>query len=571
MGNLLGSIVDDAGTPQIGATIQLLNKYDRVVAKTLSGSGGHFAFLSLPNDVYSVRASVPSFLPAIKNKILVQGGLDSILKIHLATMLSSIELSYTVPSATMTDDWKWVLRSSPATRPINRYTNDPSASTAVFSQTRAAVFLSGGDGGLVDSDSSFADMGTGFVLSTNIYGNNLVRVSGAVGGSTTMGAPRMALLATYSRKDDGMTLASPPEVTFTMTQIGSLGAQQNSTLSSGSISSAGLGNLVPLRTMSLSTYNVLDIFGGVHMEYGMTGESVDYLQHTSRISPFGRVTVKAGKAGEVIAAYSDGGRPNILSRHDQRSQGGDDSDDLSTAVNGVGRVPEISLRNGRLRLERTQNAELGIKKTVHSVVLGASAFYEDTVDGRINIAGDTNGLDGRNLLSDSLSTTSFLNIGNYRRSGYLVSSRRNFGDNLDVSLAFGRMGGFSADGITASTGTPHNLLLSQSPKNVAAVNLRAFIPVADTHISAGYGWAQSGSLIPRHIFTTQDTRLSPGLNIYFRQPLPSLFGMPGHLEFTGNLQNLLAQGYLPVGGVSNTRLLAVQSPRAIRGGLNFIF
>ena len=161
-------------------------------------------------------------------------------------------------------------------------------------------------------------------------------------------------------------------------------------------------------------------------------------------------------------------------------------------MNGVGRVPQISLRNGRLRLERTQNAELGWRRTLHSVTLGVSAFYEDTIDGRINIAGDTSGLDARNLLSDSLSTTSFLNVGNYRRNGYLVSSRRQFGDNLDVSLAFGRMGGFSADGISESTGTPYNLLLSQSPKNVATVNIKSSIPLFATQINAGYGWAQSG-------------------------------------------------------------------------------
>ena len=577
-GNLLGSVVDDTGTPQIGATIFLLNKYDRVIAKTLSGPRGRFAFVSVPGDVYSIRASVPSFLPAIKNKILVQGGMDSVLRIHLATLLSSIELSYSVPSVTMTDDWKWVLRSSPATRPINRYANarlgrGPDEQPALFSGTHAVLFLSGGDGGLVDSDTSLADMGTGFALSTDIYGSNHLRVSGAFGESTMSGIPQMAMLATYSRKEGG-ALARPPEVTLTMTQIGNLGARTNAMSANGPGSGAalvgGLGGMVPLRSMSLSTYNVSDIIDGVHLEYGLTGESVDYLQHTSRISPFGRVTIDGGKVGEFVAAYSDGDRPDVLSRHDRQAQEADNGE-LSSVMNGVGRVPQISLRNGRLRLERTQNAELGWKRTLHSVTLGASAFYEDTIDGRINIAGDTSGLDGRNLLSDSLSTTSFLNIGNYRRNGYLVSSRRQFGDNLDVSLAFGRMGGFSADGISESAGTPHNLLLNQSPKNVAAVNIKSSIPLFATQINAGYGWAQSGSVIPRHIFTTQNTRLSPGLNIYFRQPLPSVFGLPGRLELTGNLQNLLAQGYLPVGGADGRRLLAVQSPRAVRGGLNFIF
>ena len=39
-GNLLGTVVDTAGAPQIGASVKLFNKYDRVVAKTLSTSDG---------------------------------------------------------------------------------------------------------------------------------------------------------------------------------------------------------------------------------------------------------------------------------------------------------------------------------------------------------------------------------------------------------------------------------------------------------------------------------------------------------------------------------------------------
>jgi hypothetical protein len=46
--------------------------------------------------------------------------------------------------------------------------------------------------------------------------------------------------------------------------------------------------------------------------------------------------------------------------------------------------------------------------------------------------------------------------------------------------------------------------------------------------------------------------------------------MPGRLEATAELRNGLGQGYLPIteGG---QRVLLIQSPRALRGGLSFIF
>jgi hypothetical protein len=46
--------------------------------------------------------------------------------------------------------------------------------------------------------------------------------------------------------------------------------------------------------------------------------------------------------------------------------------------------------------------------------------------------------------------------------------------------------------------------------------------------------------------------------------------MPGRLEATAELQNGLAQGYLPI-SQGGQQVMLVQSPRALRGGLSFIF
>ena len=116
------------------------------------------------------------------------------------------------------------------------------------------------------------------------------------------------------------------EVTLTMTQMGGLGAYTANTNVP-----AGNTGLLPLRAMSLSTYNTANILDGVQLEYGLTGESIDYIQHTSRVNPFGRITVDAGKIGQLVAAYSDGGKPNILSRHDKQQNEIADDDELASA------------------------------------------------------------------------------------------------------------------------------------------------------------------------------------------------------------------------------------------------
>lgn len=578
-GNLLGAVADSSGIPQIGATVQLFNKYARLIAKTRTVSGGRFAFADLPVDVYSIRVSLASFLPAARDKIAIKAGLDSVLQIHLATLFSNVELSYALPEGAMTNDWKWVLRSSPATRPITRFLpveeEEASASAGmrpqIFSGTHAMLSMSGGDGGLIDSDSMLGDFGTGFALSTNVFGKNQVEVGGAIGQNSGFGPAAMGLAAIYSRSDAG-GFGAPPEVTMTMTQIGVFGPQAPGTQSVGG---ANLTGGTAIRTMSLSLYQTLDPIRGVHLEYGMTGESVDYLQHSSRISPFARMTVDVGKNGQAIVSYSDGGRPDELSAHQKyqaASETGIQDGDLIDTVNTLARLPQLSYRGGRLELERTQSYEIGYNQRAGSRTYAVSAFYEDTSNGRINVAGAVSMLDGADLLSDGLSATSTYNIGSYQRNGLLASANQKITDSLDMALAYGRMGGFTANaaGLIDSSGVQERFL-DEASHNIAAANLHARVPGSGTRIYASYGWVDSGAVIPLHTFTSQNAYIMPGLNIDFRQPLPSFFGMPGRLELTANLRNLLAQGYLPFTSGDGHSLLIVQAPRDIRGGLNFIF
>src|SRR5690348_12648125 len=120
-GDLLGTVVNGSGIPQMGATVHLFNRYEDLIAKTMTGRSGRFAFTGLPEGRYSVRVSLASFLPAGRNNIAVHAGIDSMLEIHLATLFSDVEVHYRIPTAAMTEDWKWVLRASPATRLVTRY------------------------------------------------------------------------------------------------------------------------------------------------------------------------------------------------------------------------------------------------------------------------------------------------------------------------------------------------------------------------------------------------------------------------------------------------------------------
>jgi hypothetical protein len=123
LGALKGEVRNPSGTAQMGAVVSLYNRYERLVQKTLTDASGQFEFKALVPDNYAVRVNLSTYVPANRTNIPVKAGMESYLSIELATIFSSIELVYTAPSAAstiMTDDWKWVLRSSGVTRPVLR-------------------------------------------------------------------------------------------------------------------------------------------------------------------------------------------------------------------------------------------------------------------------------------------------------------------------------------------------------------------------------------------------------------------------------------------------------------------
>ena len=192
----------------MGAVVQLLNRYERIVAKAITTSDGAFVFAGLPFDTYGVRVSQPSFLPAFRDSITVKPGMDSFLRIHMATLFSNIQVSYKLPSGAMSNDWKWALRTSPATRPITRYLpelsrkqtaegNQPRAQ--IFSDTHAMLRLNGGDAGMLDTGMAIGDLGSIFALSTNLFGKNQLQLAGSLGQSNDFSQSVRGFAAVYQR------------------------------------------------------------------------------------------------------------------------------------------------------------------------------------------------------------------------------------------------------------------------------------------------------------------------------------------------------------------------------------
>ena len=252
-GRILGNVRNTVGVGQLGAIVFLYNKYDQMVRQAMTNENGQFLFDSISPDQYTVRVSLSSFVPALKRGIAVQAGIDSVLNVNLASVLSTIELVRATPGqALMSDDWKWALRSAPAARPVMRVlggidvrtTASSSKLSSAFSETRGLFNVSAGDPSDLGTVGTQADLGTAFAVATSLRGANRLQFSGNLGFVPRSGMPAAGFSATYSRNT--AIGWRTPEVTISARQM-------------YLPSLSGRADVPALRTMSLSTIDRIDI------------------------------------------------------------------------------------------------------------------------------------------------------------------------------------------------------------------------------------------------------------------------------------------------------------------------
>ena len=565
-GGISGFVFDSGGVPQMGASVILFTKQDKQFLKALTDERGAFQFLSLAPDMYALKVTMAAFVPA-RRLILVQPGMRSVLNVNMNTLFSSIQFAYPPleNGSLITDDWKWVLRSAPSTRPVLRFNSDSLAKDTtkgtdrgtVFSDTRGVLQLSAGDPQMASGVGSQADLGTAFALATSLFGSNNLQVSGNLGYGSQTGVPSAAFRTSYSRSLGPGT----PEFSVTMRQLFVPGRMSTSLV--------GPDNTLPmLRSMSASYDDRTEIADGWTAQYGFTMNSVSFFDHLNYGSPYGRLAYNDGDGGEFEIAFTAGdARPDLAgrSRDDAEFQ-----QDLST----LALFPRISMRDGHARIQRGQNIEASYSRKIGSRTYQASVFRESIQDAALSLVAPPGMFPPTDLLPDLFTGTYTFNAGDFHSFGYTASVTQNMGEHVQATLMYGSMGGLTATPQEVVTNSPDELraMIQTGRKRSATMRVAATAPWTGTHMLASYQWtADKNWAMPGHLYSIQAVRPMPGLNLMIRQPIPGLGILPWRMEATADLRNLLAQGYLPLGSYNGQQVLLVETPRGFRGGLSFIF
>ena len=533
-GTISGYVRSVSGVPQMGAVVEILGTAAHQLTVFTDGAGYYSATGLLPG-LYTIKVSAPSFLPALRDRVGLRPGASISVNLTLNTLLSAMALG-PVRSSPDDDNWKWTLRSV-ANRPILRIINDPNGPVEKQNhELRGSLsFLAGSDAGGFGTGS---EMSTGFTLERSIFTDDRVNVAGNVGYG--LGLPAAALRASYSHR---LPNGSEPTMALTVRRFAP--------------SDPNLHNEA-LQALALSAGDDFAVGDVLELKFGSELQTIQFLGRVTAFRPFGTADLHLSPNTIVEYGYA-------TSRPDNRAERGFDSSpaDLSEAN------PRVSMVGFDPKLERAHHQELNVQRRLGNNNLQIAVFSDRVGDTALTGTGDVTAAGGF-LLPDVYSGTFSYAGRTLNSNGVRAVLQHKFSSDLTATVDY-------AYGSVLDLSRP-DVSLQQAQQWIGTVRRQAIaakfsgtVARTRTRWIASYRWINGRALTPVDMFNSSPGQSDPFLNLFIRQPIPSLGFLPSHMDAIIDVRNLLAQGYVPVMGQDGQTVYLVPAARSVRGGVAFTF
>jgi hypothetical protein len=559
-GRLSGIVSDNHGNPLMGATVLIIgplliptDSAGEQVERVITDAKGKFAVGHLIPGWYSLQIISPTRLPAHRNGIKVEAGQTSTLKFVLGDVFAP--LRFQIPETGVTslgDDWKWVLRTSAATRPILRYRQEVAAANpdAMKPLLPASQRLVGMVPGSSCGEPLATDPGMGSVLA---YLRSLSPDSDLLAlGSVAANGTLTSSVGTEYRK--GLIKGDSEEISLVVHRLGyarGLAAPAGG----GQLSDSYAQALVASYTQTRHIYPHLTLTAGMDIEY--LSALGDVMTARPRMKLAYHVSRSTDVALQVGKGPSDGSG-NLLER-----------------VNRLDSFPLLTLRGYRPELAQGDHSEISLNRRLSGSARIELAAYHDGIKnaavwGSANAAA-TSWLAGNYVVNPAVGGI-FVNMGDYHSSGYRVAYLQRIGNHVETLVAYSVGDSLYAHGLVnhAPEGDLHGVLNPIRSASLAG-GVSARIPVTRTQLTTSYEWVQRGRVTIVDPYGQADLQLQPFLDVQVRQPLPALAFLPAHIEAVAEFRNLLAQGYSPLTQSGEMTLLLSSAYKSLRGGFSVEF
>jgi len=536
-GTVSGVVRDSAGTPQVGAEVELLRPDLSILATVYTNAAGRYTIPAVLPGRYAVKALGATFLPSLREGLRVRS--SAVVDLTLNTLYEVMQWLPSKPRGINAgqDDWKWTLRSA-ANRPLLRWLEDGplvvvSDGSAGSHQLKARLVATGEQGA---------------------FGESGERVAAAMEQTPSDSRELLAQVDFAPGSDAGMEsmLGFRQDLGFAGSVESVAAVSIHPEIESGS--SDGLDEAA-MRTWQ--TIHLGDEFEG---ELGSTQVLARFAQHSpntvAAVLPFATVAWR-------------GGASTVRYRLATSMPASSDMDETEAQA----WLPAVSIRDGQLALEHGLHQEIGWEReTANSGV--SLVVYADRSDNalmeaaiRPSVRGD---FTSSQLLIDPASGLVRTAGPGFSSAGVMATVERRLPAGSTVRLSY-------ADGdalVLGSASQPAALaqvLSSAHPRHAQtySISLSGTIDGSGTRWRATYRWQPESTLTPVAPFA--DQAADPYLNFHFRQPIHISGDRSSGLEAVVNLRNLLAQGYRPYVLSDGSLLMFAQDQRGFSAGLAFNF
>ncbi len=539
--SISGVVRDSAGVPQMGALVEI---YAPSVEsrKAATDAHGRYLFSDLVPAVYTVKVSAPAFLPTLRENVAVRASARVVVNLTLSTLFEALQMmpQRRVPSDN-DDDWQWTLRSV-ANRPIFRL--DDSGSPVMVSQAdgssdqalKASIaFLAGSE---ADGFGRSTDMGTAFTVEHSVFSTGTLTFKGNVGYGDA--DPDGVLRLSYSHR---LANGAQPEVAVTFRRFASPSdAMPDATL----------------QALAVSVANTTSVGDRVELRYGGEFQSVQFMGRVTAYRPFGSLDVHLSPNTIVEYLYA-------TSEPSTRLEKGFDTAPADLTESG----PHMSQDGFTPLLEKARHQEISLSRRQGRNAFQVALFADSIHNAALTGVGEI-GMDSGDFLPDVYSDTFTYNGGDLVTNGLRLVVQRKLRDDLTATLAYSYGGVLEAGGWNLPWGQVQDSM-RVGRRHAVTAKFAGTVPHCKTRVIASYKWTNDGGLTPVDLFNASASQADPYFNLFVRQPVPMLAGLPGHMEALVDLRNLLEQGYMPVIAPDGHTLYLVQSARSVRGGLLFTF
>ncbi len=537
-GKLSGVVVDLSGTPQMGATVWVAAEdiNGTAGAQLLTNQGGLFSSERMLPGLYSVRVTLAGFLPTIERHVRVSPNLTTLLKIELDSVFTSFDRLRRRPEQqTEADEWKWVLRTSAATRPVLQWLerDDDAPSVEVVHQRRPRGRLELTSGARrPGSVANLADSpATAFSYDQKLGHAGRLVLAGQMSYEHSSAAESIAT----------MWLPS-----------GELGRGAQSTVV---VRQAKLGPDGPrFRALRMQHQDRLQLGERIIFHYGAEYILVGLGPSTSSLRPHGEIDVRLSpnwRASMLVAAQP----PSFDEAH---------SSALQAALAELDTLPTVLWRKGHPVLEDGWHEELAVQRHLgaHSTIQAAG--FRD-VSRHVAVFG-RGPVCHRDFFQDFFFDGFAYDGGGSNSWGTRVAYAQKISDELELAAVYAWAGALALEEKAVNSDL-RNALQTRYRHSLAA-RVSGRVPRLGTRLTASYKWLNGPAISRQDGFGEAAYRLDPYLNVGVRQPLPTFAS--GKWEALVDFHNLLAQGYVPVNGREG-RVLLVPAFRSFRGGFSFQF